>query len=145
MMTEDPLKKWVGGVCIKDGAVFLIHRINKSKKPHLEYFVFPGKAVGDDESLENALTEYFRNISFNMKLGKLFYSKETSDEDEESEYYYVCEHTFGEPILTPYEEEGGEQYYDPVWVSLDMIENLIIYPESVKQKLLEQRDGILSA
>lgn len=140
---EDTIqKRWVGGICIKDGAVLLIHRINKEKLFHQEYFIFPGKSVEEDESLESALIAYFESISMKVTLGDLLYSKEEVSEDEESEYYYYCAYQSGEPQLLLTEEEVAEsnetQQYKPLWVALKDIDELIVYPESIKAILEEQ-------
>ena len=41
-MNEEFQKKWVGGICIKDGKVLLIHRINKERLFNKEYFIARG-------------------------------------------------------------------------------------------------------
>jgi hypothetical protein len=137
MSEENMSKKWVGGICVNDGKVLLIHRINKKSGFNKEYFVFPGKTVEDDQALEQAFLESFKNISITVKLGELLYSK-----DDELEYYYLSEYITGEPsfIATSVEakemEEGGHVYI-PMWVELSELDDLIVYPESVKALILD--------
>lgn len=138
-MNEEIQKRWVGGVCVNDGKVLLIHRINKERVLDQEYFVFPGNMVEDDESLEDALLATFADLSITVKIGELFYSK---DEDgDESEYYYTCSYLLGEPEMVPQdqdlEETSALQFFTPMWVSLNELEELIVYPETVKEQLLE--------
>jgi ADP-ribose pyrophosphatase YjhB (NUDIX family) len=136
-MNEDR-KKWVGGICIKDGAVLLVHRLNKERLHNQEYFIFPGLSVPDDESMEEALEDHFRTISLKVELRDLFYENETPDEDEESEYYYICDYLSGEPDPTALDKDITDgQHYTLVWVFLEDLEELIVYPETVKEMLIE--------
>ena len=140
-MNEDYTQKsWVGGICIRDGKVLLVHRINNEIDFNKEYFVFPGKEVEGDESLETALHNAFKDFSVTVKLADLLYSKE--DEVDDLEYYYLCDYVLGEPLVIKgsneaEEMEGGEQLFAPIWVSLSDIDDLIVYPESVKSEILE--------
>lgn len=143
-MNEDYTQKsWVGGICIRDGKVLLVHRINNEIDFNKEYFVFPGKEVEGDESLETALHNAFKDFSVTVKLGDLLYSKE--DEVDDLEYYYLCDYVLGEPLVIKgsneaEEMEGGEQLFAPIWVELSDIDDLIVYPETVKNAILERME-----
>lgn len=139
-MEETIIQNWVGGVCVREDKVLLIHRINKASDFTKEYFVFPGKIVEGDEALESALEQAFSDYSITIKLQDLLYSKENDSND--IEYYYLCDYVLGEPAVREgsneaIEMEGGEQVYTPMWIKLSELEDLIIYPESVKMSLLE--------
>ncbi len=100
--------------------------------------------MAGDEAIESALVEAFRDFSMTIKLGELLYSKEDSIDDQE--YYYLCKHTLGEPSIAPgsneeKEMEEGNQVYIPMWVPINELDDLIIYPESVKMRLLEALEG----
>ena len=139
-MNEEVIKKWVGGICIKDRTVLLIHRINKNSLFNQECFIFPGKTIEGDESIEDALCEEFQKLAITIHLGEQLY---TSDEGDEVEDYYLCTYVLGEVSQVHAYGDGkdgaddGSQSYIPVWVSLDDIDDLIIYPESVKDIILE--------
>ncbi len=140
MSEEDIHKKWVGGICVHDNKVLLIHRINNEINFTKEYYVFPGKDVLEDETLEIALKKAFMDISVTVQLGDLFYSKEEDFEDQE--YYYTCLYLLGDPAVASLSDQAkemqrGKQTYTPVWIKLSEIEDLIIYPESVKISILE--------
>lgn len=140
MNNNDAKKDWVGGVCIKDNSVLLIHRINNELPVKKEYFVFPGNEVSADQTQETAVIKAFADFSITVTLQGLIYSKE--DEVDGSEYYYQCDYVLGEPAVTAnsneaIEMEGGEQVFIPIWVPLSELEPLIVYPESVKDKILE--------
>ena len=141
-MPEETLQKiWVGGVCIKNNQVLLVHRINKDSEFSKEYFVFPGKEVEGDEAIESALIEAFKDFCMTIKLDELLYSKGAAS--DEQEYYYLCNHVLGEPAVSAQsneakEMEEGRQVYIPMWVPLTELEDLIVYPESVKSRILEE-------
>ncbi len=133
-------KDWVGGVCINDGKVLLIHRINNELPVKKEYFVFPGKDVSQDETIETAVEKAFADFSITISLQGLVYSKE--DEINGSEYYYQCDYVLGEPAVIAgsneaIEMETGDQVFIPIWVPLTELNDLVVYPESVKEKILE--------
>lgn len=133
-------KKWVGGICIRDNSVFLVHRINKDNDFNKEYFVFPGKEVEEDENIEEALQEAFLDFSLTVKLKELIYSKE--DDAEDQEFYYLCNYAFGEPAVREGSNEAeemkeGRQVFIPTWVPLSELDNLIVYPESLKETILD--------
>lgn len=141
-MDEEYIQKsWIGGICIRDGKVLLVHRINNEDGVKKEYFVFPGKEVQGDETLETALCNAFKDFSITIKLGELFYSKE--DKVDDLEYYYLCDYILGEPKVAAGSNEaekmenGGEQLFEPIWVELSDVDDLIVYPESVKSAILE--------
>jgi len=139
-MKNDIPKRWVGGICVRDSKILLVYRIDKDKIPDQEYFVFPGKMLAGDESLETALCSAFKDMSITVKLNALLYSKE--DPTDESEYYYTCEHILGEPSFIATSDEvalmkDGRQVFTPMWVPLHELDELIVYPESLKAKLLD--------
>jgi ADP-ribose pyrophosphatase YjhB (NUDIX family) len=137
------IKRWVGGVCIKNDQVLLVHRINNDVDFNKEYFVFPGKEVEGDESIESALKSAFEDFSITVELEDLLYSKE--DELDDQEFFYLCKHLLGEPHVQAesneaHEMEESDQVYAPLWVNISDIDDLIIYPESVKALILEDRE-----
>lgn len=140
-MNEDTItKKWVGGICIKNGQVLLVHRINKDSDFNKEYFVFPGKEVAGDENIEDALRSAFADFCMTVQLDDLLYSKE--DDLTDQEFYYLCKYNLGEPQIKENSNEAlemaeGSQVYIPMWVPLSELDNLILYPESVKALILE--------
>lgn len=133
-MDEDAIR-WAGGICIRNGKVLLIYRINKERDFNQEYFVFPGDSVLGDESIEVSVIAQFDAIGITIKLGEIFYAKE--EVTDESEYYYLCEYVRGEPVKNKDQEENESQFYTPMWISLEEIDDLIVYPESVKHLLIE--------
>lgn len=125
---------WVGGVCSREGQLLLIHRINKERLFNQEYFIFPGKEVEGGKGVENTLRETFQELGITVTVNELIYSKE----DDEHEYYYTCDPVYGEVTGQTTEKEGGEQYYTPLWISISELDDLVVYPESVKEIFLEK-------
>lgn len=127
-------------VCVHEGKILLVHRVNKLN--NREYFIFPGDIVEDDESIEDALVEETEGeTSVKVALQELFYTEE-ENQDGEEELYYICEYLYGEPALkegtrTAVEHAEGEQLYTPMWVPLEILDDLIVYPEVVKNLILE--------
>lgn len=137
-MEDDTIKRWVGGICIHDNKVALIYRINKERLFHQEYFVFPGNYVEGDENIENTLVQEFSTLSLTVKLGDFFYS--TNENEDETEEYYLCDYVFGEPSLlqNKSQNEDDKQFYTAMWVSISELEEMIVYPETVKEKIIER-------
>ena len=137
-VNEEIQKKWVGGVCIRDNHVLLIYRVNQEREFNKEYFVFPGGYTQDDESMEKTILRECRECSITVKLGALLYSNE-----DEQEYYYLCDYISGEPLAASKnnEEEGVPLEFStdmPVWIPLSELDELIVYPESVKDYVLQE-------
>jgi hypothetical protein len=77
-------------------------------------------------------------MSLHIAVNDLLYAKE--DILDESEYYYLCEYKGGELTNPTFAEEEGEeqlQFYTPLWIPLAEIDELVLYPESVKEILLD--------
>ena len=140
MNEETSVKIWVGGICIKNDQVLLVHRINNETDFNKEYFVFPGKEVEGDENIEDALKSAFEDFSISVQLENLLYSKE--DELDDQEFFYICKYLLGEPHVQKEsneakEMEKGKQIYTPMWVKISELDELVVYPESVKTLILE--------
>jgi ADP-ribose pyrophosphatase YjhB (NUDIX family) len=136
---EELEQRWVGGICIHDDKILLIHRINKERDFNQEYFVFPGNHVDDDKSLEKTILSEFENMSIMVDVQDLFYAKE--DILDESEYYYLCEYKGGELTILEIPTEDGEeqlQFYTPLWIPIAELDELVLYPESVKNLLQDE-------
>jgi hypothetical protein len=140
-MEETVKETWVGGICIRDKQVFLVHRINNTSDFNKEFFVFPGKEVSDDENREDALMSAFEDFSMTIKIKSLFYTNEEEDADD-IQCYYLCTPLLGEPHIAKGSDEAlkmeeGRQVFIPMWVPLDQVEDLIVYPETVKTLIIE--------
>lgn len=126
---------FAGGVCIRDGKILLIHRINEERLFNKEYFAFPGLTL-QNESIDEGLHRIFTEYGMTIELGELLHS----NEDDVLEYYYVCRPIFGELKPFPVDittADTEKQFSVPIWISLTELDDLIVYPETLKNIVLE--------
>lgn len=122
-------------VVIKDGKVLLIHRKNEK-----EFYVFPGGGVEEGETVEQAiLRELMEETSITVRINKILEHKIYDDRTEN--YAYLCDYISGEPHLAEnspekIEMKDGVEYYNPVWIDIKDLENLTVWPEEAKRKLI---------
>ena len=139
-MDEDT-KRLAGGICIRNGAILLVHRINKERDFNQEYFIFPGGPVRGGTNIETTLLQEFRDLSIQVTLGSMMCAIE-KNEDEEIECYYICNYISGELPLNPtISAEDMQQFYTPMWVPLKEIDDLMLYPEVIKDMVVNLIDS----
>jgi len=126
-------------VVIHNNKVLLIHRIKNGE----EYYVFPGGAVENNETIEEtALRELKEETSTDASIDKLIYTWR-SKESNHSQYYYLCKYISGELNLDKNSVEaermkvGEDDFYEPCWVTLNKIKNLTVYPKELKEIILQ--------
>jgi 8-oxo-dGTP pyrophosphatase MutT (NUDIX family) len=123
------------GIVIRDNVVLLMHRIKNGK----EYYVFPGGGVEENESVEEAvLREVLEETTLKIKVGRKIY---LHDYGESSGHYYLCDYIEGEPQLGDSIEKeimemGKGDYYNPLWVNIDKLEEMLVYPLEVRDWLI---------
>ncbi|MFZ4648178.1 MAG: NUDIX domain-containing protein [Patescibacteria group bacterium] len=124
------------GILLKGDEVLLIHRKNIK-----EYFVFPGGGVEKGETIEQAVSrELKEETSIKISIAKLLYKHIYDDTTEQ--YFYLCDYISGEPKLSDNSIENqemlkGNDYYQPLWVKLSELRNLLVYPLEIRDLLLE--------
>lgn len=125
-------------IVLKDNQVLLMHRINKGK----EYYVFPGGGVEESESLEDTATrETLEEMSVKVEIQKLLYHIHYFEKTKGSDqYFYLGKYISGTPQLSPGNElsdmKTGKSFYGPLWLDLNKISNLTVYPTEVRDWLL---------
>jgi ADP-ribose pyrophosphatase YjhB (NUDIX family) len=141
------IKIRVGGICVYDNKILLIHRINLGKeKSDQEYYAIPGGGVEDGEGITRALIrEMKEETNLDIKVGKLFYEMQDKDPkgDNRKHYYYSCIYTTGEPKLREDSEEAremklGVNFYNPVWIDLKELQNIALFPKQIKQEIIDK-------
>jgi 8-oxo-dGTP pyrophosphatase MutT (NUDIX family) len=135
-----------GLVKMEDGYAFM-HRMNVkptegTNKPYGEYYVFPGGGLEGNETLEEcAKREILEEFGIEVNVGRKLYERAVNE--EKKEYVFLCEYVSG--VLgtgTGPEFSGDPKYADrgdyiPTIVKIEDIENIRLYPEEFKNKLLE--------
>lgn len=127
----------VAAIVVKDNQVLLMHRVNNGK----EYYCFPGGGREGNESLEaGVLRELSEETTLKAIIGHLVY-KITWDDDDEN-YFYLCNYISGEPKLREDSTElkemvDGKQVYNPVWIDTSDLPNLVLYQLEIRDLLIK--------
>lgn len=119
-------------IVIKDGKLLVLHR----KKNGQEYYTFPGGGVENNETPEQAAErETLEETSVTCKAIREICINEFKGTVG---HYMLCKHISGEPA-----PGNGEEYrhmtqdnlYDPVWINLDRLSEIVLYPIEVCEKI----------
>ncbi len=130
------------GIVIHDNKLLMIHRFRDGK----EYYVLPGGGVEEGESPQEAVVrEIKEETSVETRLNSglaLFSHNYTADTGEESIHQlFLCEYISGTPALQQDSVEkmraDHNNIYDPIWVDLDRLESMTIWPVETKKWLME--------
>src|ERR1035437_9976151 len=123
-------------ILIRGDEVLLIHRKNEK-----EYFVFPGGGVEEGETIEQAvIREMLEETTMEIKINKLLYHHIYDNDTEQ--YFYLCDYISGEPKLDENSEEKkkmleGKDFYDPKWIEIKELKNMLVYPLEIRDLLIE--------
>lgn len=111
------------------------------KKDGFEYWVFPGGGLEDtDKSDEDGLLrEIEEETTLKVFVNKLIY---THDYTTSTGLYYLCDHLsgeakLGESIEKKRVEEGKNDTYDPVWIDINSLPTLLVYPLEIRDWIIE--------
>ena len=131
-----------GAIVIHNDCLLLMHRIKGAK----EYYVLPGGTVEAGENIQSAaVREVQEETSIAVKPGNLMYHLQVTSDEMPScckeEYYFLCDYVQGSPKLelNAIEQQRINQTnsYQPMWVSLNQIKDLLIYPLEVRDLLVD--------
>lgn len=129
-------------IILKGDSILLMYR----KREGHEYYVFPGGGVEHDETVEEAvLREVTEETTVQVKLDKLLYHHHYINDSDQ--YFYLCTYISGKPELGDANEKESmknntNDYYEPMWVPLEKIGELVLYPLELRDWLLEDiKDG----
>ncbi|MBN1162492.1 NUDIX domain-containing protein [Patescibacteria group bacterium] len=127
----------VAGIIIKENNILLIHRVKNTQ----EYWVLPGGGLEDTDAseAEGLLREIKEETCIDVNISKLIY---THDYGDNKGLYYLCNYIVGEPQLgesieKERMEKGNNDIYEPVWVPLDELSSILLYPLEIRDWLTE--------
>ena len=122
-------------VIINKDKVLLIHRFKNGK----EYYVFPGGGIEDGEAAEQAaLREAKEETNLDVSLDKKLWEYE-NEKGRGLEHYFLATKFTGKLQLGGPEvgRQSSKNIYRLEWVLLKRIEELKLFPEAVKEKILD--------
>jgi 8-oxo-dGTP diphosphatase len=122
-------------IVIYDRKILLMFRRKKGQ----EFFAIPGGHLEAGEDIGQAgIRELREETNITAVTEKTLYHL-IYDNDEE-QYFILCKYVSGVPSIKGSEEEarsGPDNFYQPMWVDLDELSRLVVYPVEVKLWLLE--------
>jgi len=122
---------------IKDDKILFIHRLKNGK----EYYVLPGGAIEDGETPEQAaVREAKEETNLNVELGTLLWKIDETVKDEIKRVFIFSVNDFSGEIKLIGPElaiQNADNQYLHQWLPLSEINNVLIYPEPLKGKILQ--------
>ena len=126
------------GIVIHENQLLVMYR----KKNNHMYYTFPGGTVEKNESTETAAQrEILEETSIRVTVEKLLYEIDIiSKTSTKREYFYLCRYIDGTPQLLPgsieYIRLNEKNFYKPLWIPLEKLAHLKLYPFEIRDKLL---------
>ncbi|MFC1780577.1 NUDIX domain-containing protein [Patescibacteria group bacterium] len=125
------MSKSIRGILILNNHLLLIKRIKKGNL----YYVFPGGHLEEGESFKQACIREFKeetNLEI-IPIKKVFVLEESQ---RHTSIYYLCkirsqagkELPKLELIGEEKEKNGEKDYFEPVWMDLSELDNIILHP-----------------
>lgn len=122
---------------IKDDKILFIHRLKNSQ----EYYVLPGGTTEDGETPEQtAVREAKEETNLDIELGPLLWDINENYRGEARRLYVFSVKSFSGEIkfIGPeLERQGPDNQYSHQWLSFSEIDAVLVYPEMVKEKILQ--------
>ena len=134
----------VAGIIKINGGYAFMHRKNVRKRKNIsDYYTFPGGGLEDGETLEEGvIREIKEEFGITVKVVKKLYEME-SEKFKQKEYFFLCEYVDGifgtgdgpEFSNDPQYIDSGK--YLPEIIDKKEINNLLLLPSEIKEKLIE--------
>lgn len=121
-------------VIIENSKVLLMHRIKAGR----EYYSFPGGGIEHGETPEQACTrEVFEETGLESEIISFFAE---NDFNGQKEAFYLVKKLSGEIRLggPELDRQCDNNFYEPVWVPIDQLAGLPVFPKHVVKKIIEQ-------
>jgi len=124
------------GIIIKEGKILLLKRSVKDKGV---YYTFPGGGVEEGETPEHAvIREIKEETNLDIEIEELLW-------DFKDMYhhglYFLAKNPRGEMELGEGPEkkkQSADDNHEPLWVPLKDITMLLLYPEKIKNRVIEK-------
>lgn len=137
----------IAGILPMDGGFAFMHRTNVKNHQIGNYYTFPGGGREGNETFEDGVKrEIKEEFGIDVDVQELLYETSNATNSRNvptKEYFYLCKYTSGEfgtgdgPEFSnnpKYEDRGN---YIPEIVERDKIENIVLLPEDVRNKFIE--------
>jgi ADP-ribose pyrophosphatase YjhB (NUDIX family) len=121
------------GIVIRSENILLIHRLNEGRG----YWVFPGGGVEESERVEDTVVRELKEETLlDIAVGKLLYHVVRDDLTEE--FFYLCDEFGGDLKLSDTAPELLQegQFFTPVWIPIEQLSQLLVYPTEIRDQLL---------
>jgi 8-oxo-dGTP diphosphatase len=135
-----------GAIVFHNNSLLLMYRQKNGKV----YYVFPGGSIKSNESKEEAaIRELFEETSVVGDSAHLLYHLHIKDIPTGSkdvlgykdEFLFLCNYISGNPNLgsdsEEYQRSSNKNFYEPMWVSVDHIKDILLYPLEVRDILVQ--------
>jgi 8-oxo-dGTP diphosphatase len=124
-------------IIVKNNKILFIHRIKYGR----EYYVLPGGAIEENETPEQAaIREAKEETNFDIELGELLFEiPEEINREKRYAYYFLVKRFRGELKLggPELERQSEENKYIFEWLSVEEMEDKLVYPEGLKERIRE--------
>lgn len=132
------------GIILKEDKVLVMFRIKKGNG----YYVFPGGHMRKGETpVDTAVREIEEETTIKVKNMELCFEFKNyvKKNKKHVDYYFVGEWKSGIPTLSGEESRRADKdnYFQPMWVSIDEIPELVLYPLAAKEWVIEYLEKFL--
>ena len=141
----------VAGIIFMDDGIALMHRKDvKKRKDIQEYYTFPGGGLEEGETPEEGtIREIEEEFGIKVQIVKKLYEIK-SEKFNQKEIFYLCKYVSGEfgtgtgPEFSNNPDYADSGKYIPEIVKIDKIENLLLLPTEIKDKLINDiKNGLI--
>ncbi len=117
--------------------ILLIKRAKRRRR----FYVFPGGSIESGEDETAALKrEVLEETSLPVEIVRRIYVSASRSGRFGRQAYYLCQAPYQSPHLSTMSDEfkanSAANSYEPVWVALDEVGRLRLFPKAIRRRLL---------
>lgn len=128
-------------IVIHEGKLLVLHRLRHDE----EYYTFPGGGVDDGEDFGvAAVRELEEETTVIGKVKKFLYHNifinPHTRMEEMDQHFFLCDYVSGKPQAGNGEEYikmTKENWYEPMWVDLQKLPEITLYPTGIRDAIIE--------